>query len=241
MSTIQRVSLSEQVLSSIINYAQEHKLQVNDKLPTEDEFSKYFQVSRTSVREAMKALSMSGAVKSIPGKGTFICSPMLDFILSKSAKLVFQANISISQFMEVRTAIELLAANLAVERATDEDIAGITEAMEELRHAILSKKSWTIQGSKFHIKIAESAKNPLIVKSIESFSDILGKYRDTMANANTEADMEEHIREHEAILNALRARDKKAIRAAVLRHLKNTEENLKRLVDKNSAIKFISK
>lgn len=240
MSGIKRVSLSQQVHAAIIDYVQEHDLQVGDKLPTEEEFAELLHVSRTSVREATKALCMSGAVESIPGKGSFLRPPMLHFILNRSESPVFQAHASISQIMEVRMAVELLAADLAIERATEEDIQRVADAMEALRHAVLSQTRWAAQGATFHIRIAESAKNPLIVKLVESYSDTVGKYRDAMVNSNTDTDMDHHIQEHEAILQALRARDKKAMHTAIRRHLKNTEKNLQRLVDQNSAADFIN-
>lgn len=240
MGAIRRVSLSEQVLTSIVNYVQANGLQIGDKLPTESEFSELFQVSRTSVREAMKALGMNGAVKSIPGKGTFIRQPMLHYILNGSENLVFQARVSISQIMEVRLAVELLAADLAIERATEEDLAQVSEAMEQLRQAVMSRKPWAVQGARFHVCIAQSAKNPLVVKLVESYSDAVGHYRDALVGANSESEMERHVQEHEAILDALRAHDKKAMHAAIRMHLKNTEENVKRLVDQNTAINFIS-
>lgn len=241
MGVIKRVSLSEQVLTSIINYVQEHGLQIGDKLPTEGEFAELFQVSRTSVREAMKALGMNGAVESIPGKGTYICQPMLHYILNGSENLVFQARVSIAQIMEVRLAVELLAADLAIERASDRDIERVDKAMEELRQAVMSRKPWAVQGARFHVCIAESAKNPLVVKLVESYSDTVGHYRDAMVDANSEPEMDRHIQEHEAILQALHERDKEAMHTAIRTHLKNTEDNLKRLVDQNTAINFISK
>ena len=241
MGAIRRVSLSEQVLTSIVNYVQANGLQIGDKLPTEGEFSELFQVSRTSVREAMKALGMNGAVESIPGKGTFIRQPMLHYILNGSENLVFQARVSISQIMEVRLAVELLAADLAIERATEEDLAQVSEAMEQLRQAVMSRKPWAVQGARFHVCIAQSAKNPLVVKLVASYSDTVGHYRDALVDANSESEMARHIQEHEAILDALRARDKKAMHAAIRVHLKNTEENVKRLVDQNTAINLISK
>ena len=72
MSAIKRVSLSEQVLNSILSYVKEDHLRVGEQLPTETEFAKIFGVSRTSVREAMKALSINKAIESIPGKGSFV-------------------------------------------------------------------------------------------------------------------------------------------------------------------------
>lgn len=241
MGAIKRVSLSEQVRISIVNYVQEHGLQLGDKLPTEGEFAELFQVSRTSVREAMKALSINGAVESIPGKGTYIRQPMLQYILNGSENLVFQARVSISQIMEVRLAVELLAADLAIERASDGDIDRVSDAMEQLRQAVMSRKPWAVQGARFHVCIAESARNPLVVKLVESYSDAVGHYRDAMVDANSETEMDRHIQEHEAILDALRARDKAAMHTAIRVHMRNTEDNLKRLVDQNTAISFISK
>lgn len=241
MRAIKRVSLSEQVLESIVKYVQEHGMQVGDKLPTEGEFSEIFQVSRTSIREAMKALGFSGAVESIPGKGTFICAPMMNSILNKSENLVFQANVSISQIMEVRTAVEVLAAELAIERGSDDEIERVADAMEDLRRAVRSQKPWGVQGSSFHVRIAEAAKNPLLVKLVDSYSDAVGRYRDAMVDCNTDSDMEQHIHDHEAILSALCARDKEAACKAVVAHMEHTETNIKRLVNDNNAITFISK
>ena len=110
MGAIKRISLSQQVLTSILDYIRDNQLRVGDKLPTESEFSKRFQVSRTSVREAMKVLNFNCAVESIPGKGAFIREPMLSFLLNTEENLVDQANVSVSQVMEVRLAVELLAA-----------------------------------------------------------------------------------------------------------------------------------
>ena len=238
---IKRISLSSQVLESIIKYVHEHEMRVGDKLPTEGELSEIFQVSRTSVREAMKALGFSGAVKSIPGKGTFIQSPMMDSILSDSTMLVFQANVSISQLMEVRTAMEILAAELAIERASDCDIEHIAEAMGEWQDAVYSHRPWAEQGTLFHVKIAEAAKNPLLVRFITSYSDTISKYKETMVLSNTDVDNARHIKEHVAIMEAIRARDKKAVRAAIRVHMKNSELNLKHLVNEKNALLFINK
>ncbi|MDQ0508381.1 GntR family transcriptional repressor for pyruvate dehydrogenase complex [Peptoniphilus ivorii] len=241
MSAIERVSLSEQVLKSIVHYVQTNGLQVGDKLLTESEFSDLFQVSRTSVREAMKALGINGAVKSIPGKGTYIREPMLNYILNDSEKLEFEARVSIHQIIEVRLAVELLAGELATERASEEDILRVEEAMQDLRKAVLSQNPWAVQGAKFHVRIAESTKNPLIIKLIESYSDTVGHYRDALVDFNTPQEMKNHIQEHEDILNALRNRDKKAMEVAIRKHLMRTEENLEKLVHENAAIDYTSK
>ena len=69
MKQVRRTSLSEQVLESILDYIQENHLSIGDKLPTEEELTERLNVSRTSVREALKGLSINGVVESIAGKG----------------------------------------------------------------------------------------------------------------------------------------------------------------------------
>ena len=237
MGAIKRISLSQQVLTSILDYIRDNQLRVGDKLPTESEFSKRFQVSRTSVREAMKVLNFNGAVESIPGKGAFIREPMLSFLLNTEENLVDQANVSVSQVMEVRLAVELLAADLAIKRATEQDLEWIGAAIDDMRQAAAIGKPWTWESPAFHIRIAESTKNPLVVKLMESYVDTVTRYCETMGDFHISP--AEHIRSHEAILNAIRARDPEAAHAAIHAHMEDAEQTIHRLVNKDSALLFM--
>lgn len=237
---IKRISLSEQVLDSIIHYIQENNLHVGDKLPTEGEFSKLFQVSRTSVREAIKALSINGAVESIPGKGTYICVPIMDTMLNKntSPDAILKAKASISEIMEVRTTLEIMAADLAIERGTPEDMELLASAMNELDNAISHKKPWALAGSKFHTQIAEMSGNTLLLTMIKSLSATVERYKSSLMEADTQ--MNNHLEEHKNIFIALYNKDKKALHKAIRTHMKTTENDLKRLVNKTSASTFIT-
>lgn len=237
MNRIKRVSLSEQVLNSILQYVKENKVLVGDQLPTEAEFAAMFGVSRTSVREAMKALSINKAIESIPGKGSFTRPAMLNIIMDGSSELVVKAKATISQIMEVRTAMEVLAVELAIERGSDEELELVREAMEDLRQAIQSGNPWAIAGSSFHIRIAELSENPLLLKNVQMLSSSIGKFKDALFAANTDMDL--YLLEHQNILEALYRRDKKAAREAMIRHMEITETDLLHLVDKSNASLFL--
>lgn len=239
MTAIKRVSLSEQVYSSILEYVAKHNLQTGDKLPTESELANLFQVSRTSIREAVKALSISGALTSVPGKGTFISPAMMSFVFKYQSNPIFEAVGYISQVMEVRTAVELLVGELSVERATIQDIQNIEESLQDLKEAVNSGKPWALEGARFHILLAESTKNPLIVSLIESYSKAVGRYRDTLVEANTDFDMDIHLKQHDKILEALKERNNEKMIKSIKDHMETTEKNLKRLVNENSASEFI--
>lgn len=237
MKAIKRVSLSEQVLDSILKYVKEHGIRVGDQLPTEAEFATMLGVSRTSVREAMKALSINKAIESIPGKGTFARPALLNIIMDGPSELVGMAKATISQIMEVRTALEVLAVELAIDRSSDEDLTLVREATEDLRQAILSGNPWAIAGTSFHIRIAELSKNPLLLKNVQMLSSSIGKYKDALFAANT--DMELYMLEHQNILEALYNRDKKSARKAMIRHMEITETDLLHLVDSSNASLFL--
>lgn len=240
MSEIKRVYLSRQVLESIIKYIQDNNLQVNDRLPTEGKFAELFQVSRTSVREAIKALSINGAVESIPGRGTFIRSPISEVILKSNGNLeqVIRAQSSISEIMEVRTALELLAGNLAIERASDEGIALVADAMEQLREAVRKGEPWAPPGTLFHARMAELSGNGFLVDTIKSLSEAVNRHKNSLTAAGT--DMNVHLEEHEAMLHALRCRDKKALQRAIRTHMNTTKNGLMHLVDESGANALIS-
>ncbi|MPN21148.1 HTH-type transcriptional regulator LutR [bioreactor metagenome] len=227
------------MVDSIIRYIKDENLRVGDKLPTEGEFSEFFHVSRTAVREALKALGINGAVESIPGRGTFLRSPITDVIMNRNGVLVMEAQVTITEIMEVRTALELLAADLAIDRGTDEEIEAVDAAMEDLKKAVLSGNPWAQAGTSFHVRIAEMTGNSLLLKTIDSLATTIGQYKDALIEGNTE--MQRHIAEHQNILDAIWKRDKEAVHSAIRRHMSDTERDIKRLVDADTAIHFIIK
>ncbi|MPN00600.1 hypothetical protein SDC9_147796 [bioreactor metagenome] len=133
--------------------------------------------------------------------------------------------------------MELLALDLAISRGTDEEIELVQTAMDDLRASVLSGKPWATAGTSFHTRIAEMSGNVLLLKFVDSLAYSIGKYKDFLIEANTS--MDRHIADHQAILDALRNRDREAGEIAVRRHMISTEEDIKRLVNENSATHFV--
>jgi len=236
---IKRISLSEQVLGSVLNYITEHNLVVGDKLPTEGEFAELFSVSRTSIREALKALSINGAVISIPGKGTFLQSKAAEMLINREGLLEIEAEVSISEIMEVRTALEVLACELAIERASDEEIRALRPSLEALESAVRSGSSWTTAGGNFHNQIAEMAGNKLLCSTNLSLAQTVDRYKAMLEEHNIA--MAIHVQDHWNIYEALLARDRAAAREAMSAHMRHIENDLKNLVDTHTAHRFLTK
>ena len=235
MKTIKRVSLSEQVVNSVIQYIQENDLHPGDQLPTENEFSSLFGVSRTSVREAIKALVINGVLTSVPGKGTFLRSPAV--ALEHNKILQMEAHTTISDVMEVRTPLEIQAVKLAVERGSGEEIAVLEEICGNYDLAVQRHMDHSAWGRRFHTQIAGMSSNGLLINMLQSLSDITNKYRGSLAESDTEVEF--YAQSHRDIYRAFCIRDAEAAGREMARHMERTRQALLESVTSGNATKFI--
>ena len=232
MKAIRRQSLSEQVVESILNYIKDKDMKPGEQIPTESEFSEFFQVSRTSIREAMKALSMNGVILSIPGKGTFLQPKAMDTFIGQDGVLKMKARATIKEIMEIRTPLEVLAIKLAAERGTEKEFEELEKICTEYVNAVEAKRDWMQWGARFHAAIAEMTKNQLLISSLRLLGDSVQQYREQLAicyGTNIY-----YIESHKIICRALREGDVEKATEEMFHHMKVTEASLNKLVDENS-------
>lgn len=237
MNAIKRRSLSEQVVDSVLNYIKENNLQPGDQLPTESEFAEIFQVSRTSIREAMKALSINGMFTSIAGKGTFLQPKALSMSMDDNGVLQMEARATITEIMEVRTPLEIQAIGLAAQRVTEEELTELEEITAHYRQAVSKGAGWPEWGSKFHAKLAAMSKNPLLITTLQQLSAMVERYRDNLATFYDDKTC--YIQSHQNICEALRAHDVSAAREEMAAHMQMTERALQDIVDGENANRFL--
>ncbi|MGU7773504.1 FadR/GntR family transcriptional regulator [Burkholderia sp. MR1-5-21] len=208
-------------------------------LPPERELAEQFGVSRTSVREALIALEVSGLVSVRVGDGVKVRHPETAAApaVERSAKARTLAVVEIDPelgieldldteippfaLLQARRLIEPEAAALAAAHGSDAQIAGIHDAF--LRNEEDNRSgSRTHPGDRlFHIRIAEASDNPAYALMIKQ---LLARKYDPMfqrlQSLYTPSDMPHRSeREHRAILDAIRARDPEAARRAMAEHL----------------------
>ncbi len=184
-----------------------------ERLPSESELCKAFGVSRPVVREALKSLQALGLTTSQPGIGTFVLSDEVRVPL-------LLGRYSPAHVREVRRCIEVPAARLAAERRGDRDIGEISAIMARMDEADDTARRNQLDAS-FHIAIAHSSGNPLIVKLVEDLRSVLEEHSHAVARApyRRRAASEEHRAIYEAIVD----RDPDAAAAAMDAHLAAAE------------------
>jgi GntR family transcriptional repressor for pyruvate dehydrogenase complex len=172
--TIQRLPqnkpLYEQVCELIETQIINGEYFIGDKLPTEKELGEIYQVSRTVVREAIKALKEKGWVETHVAKGTFVVSNV-----AKSVESSFDAVVRMtpengfSNLIQVRLILEPEIAALSAERANKEDITKMRQAVKQMEESLADHNGIDefLKGDfSFHMAMAESTGNNLILMII---------------------------------------------------------------------------
>lgn len=135
LKPLKRKPISVMILNMITDEILSGNLKPGDKLPTEIELTESLGVGRNSVREAIKMLSSFGVIEVKMGAGTYIAKSMHGSILEPlMLSLAFEQGTS-KELVDLRLMIEIGAAELAIDAASDEEIAGLEAANEKLKEA----------------------------------------------------------------------------------------------------------
>ncbi len=223
----QRMRLSDQLYSQIFDQIVSARLNVGDQLPSENEISERFGVSRPVVREALLRLRADGLVTSQRGRGTFVCSQPA----SRVSSLAGVENVAAYlRFQEVRIALEGDAARLCALRRTDEQMNAIERAHDAIVDSITQGRMSPQDDLAFHKRIAESAGNELYATLLDSMHEALSGFmllnltltRTTQSALRAQKVLDEHL----AIIDAIRARDGERARNAMQFHLEQARQRL---------------
>ena len=221
---VQTSRLYEQIVQQIQDSIEGGVLKPGDQLPAERELALQFGVSRTAVREAVKALHEKGLVEAYPGRGTFITSGN-----SRSIRLTLDRMIKTGQadgtlhLVEVREILEPEIAALAATRADEESLVEMREAVSIMDHAKRDPDAFIEADLDFHLALAEAAANPLILSLIDSIVGVLREQR--MSIFRVDGGPERGQYHHKRILEAIENRDPGGARAAMRAHLRQVRED----------------
>ncbi len=225
--TLQSERLYEQIVGQIEQRILTGELKVGDQLPAERELAQQFGVSRTAVREAIKALREKGLVQAQPGRGTFItdgASRALRHSLGFIARIGSEEGLG--SLVEVREIVEPEIAALAARRANDDNIAAMREAVRAMEAAMEHADMFVEADLDFHLALADATQNPLIPALIDSIVHLLREQRKRLFLIGSAVAGQRH---HRRILDAVVAHDAEAARQAMSDHLQQIRQDLERI------------
>ncbi len=207
MMPMKNSSKTEQIVDAILSYIIDHKLTLNDKLPSEEEMTVLFGVSRVCVREALRGLKFLGLVETGTRRGTRI--RQVNFALL-SRILGFQiavSDLSYYQLLEARLAIELNALDIAAGKIT-------REQLKELRGLAPEEIERNYQRDcEFHRALLAVSGNELLCSFSRLLEIFFNRSRASCAMSQAAA------AEHQGILDALETHNLELARGIMRNHL----------------------
>lgn len=218
--------LADQLYGQILEQIASGALRPGDKLPSENQICRSFQVSRPTVREALMRLHADGLVATRQGSGTFVQRQPSDHLV----RLAEASDVAgMLRCLEVRIGLEGQAASLAARRRTPDQMARIAEALDALRASFESGAVLAPADFAFHRAVACASGNALFADMLDMLGETI---RRTMAVALsiTQAGSKERARrvleEHEAISEAIACGDAEAADLAMRHHLHRSRQRV---------------
>ena len=202
---------------------------VGAQLPSERELVEQLQVSRTTLREAIRVLQQRGILKTRRGRtgGTFVASDGISMLTkSEATRLVQELGPALTDLIEIRSAVEPKAAELAAERAEPPAIQRLRDVLNRSHDAPVTELRRS--DSLVHIAIAKIAASELLMDSVLKVQSQLHELLAFLAVVPTPQVAARHeSRQHEKIVEAIARGDSQGAREAMAKHVEATEELLR--------------
>ena len=227
----QTAKLADQLYEQILDWIISGMLKEGDKIPSENEICKSFQVSRPIVREAIAKLQKDKLVTTKKGVGTFVLhSPLRDlsrFATAHDIAMILQSH-------EVRIALEGEAASLAAARRTPAQLIVIKNAQQSMREDFEASNLSVQSDFDFHIGIAQATNNEIFVQLLEDLHIGLKKTmaiaqelsRESVKNKISPDRNNQVLEEHQRILHAIEIQDQESARLAMRYHIAKIKQRL---------------
>ena len=233
LEPVKRSRIYEHIVDQIHALIREGRWAPGDQIPPERELAERFRVSRTSVREALRALEMQGIIESRQGGGTFVRSADTEALVPPLVAAILRGQREMTEVLEVRELIEPGVARLAAQRATPEVVLELEQILERQREAIDNNRPFVDEDTAFHYTLARAADNHILLRLHNVILDVLRESRQTYLHVPDRPQMS--LRGHEAILAAVRANDGDAAQLASLAHITEVRDGILRAMNEADA------
>ena len=214
--------LSDKVTEAILQTIVSNRLKPGDALPPERELGKQFGVSRTVIREAIRALHAKGLLEVRSGSGVRIVAVDAKTVRESMRHFVKGSMLEYAKVDEVRRVLEVAAAGIAAERATPEDIERIDATLAQMGESVDDLKTSIEVDLDFHRAIAAATHNELFNVLHDSIGEMLVEVR----RRNLSLGPEERrlvIEMHRAIRDRVAEHDPAAAQQAMRDHLDHVQ------------------
>jgi GntR family transcriptional repressor for pyruvate dehydrogenase complex len=221
LAPIKSTRIYEEIIRQVKQMIGEGRLKSGDRLPPERDLAEKFVVSRTSVREALRALESLGLVEIRPGEGTFVREVSVETLIEPLAFVMASQRAALSELFEARRLLEPSLAELAARRATPEEISEMERILDEQAQEVEQGRMGLAQDAAFHAAIGVAAHNRAITRIAHAVIDLLAQSREE--SLSTPGRPRRSHEDHRRVLAAIAARNPEGAAQAMREHLEAVE------------------
>jgi GntR family transcriptional repressor for pyruvate dehydrogenase complex len=205
------------LVARILGLVTAGNLEAGDQLPSERKLAETFNVSRPTLREAIRALAVLGVLEIRHGGGVFVSPLSAADLLQPLTFFLTLRSTEVEKLYEARQLIEGDVCARAAARANDADVTELELLIEEQKAVMHSPERYRDVDTAFHRRLAELSDNEFLARAAQSLN-ILGLEFRKLAS-ETPRVIARSIIDHRAIVKAIKARDAEAARAAMVAHM----------------------
>ncbi len=203
IQSLKKQNLSDEVYDQISHNILTGVWKEGDKLPSEGELCKLFNVSRVSIRSAFSKLKGQHLIITKQGLGSFVSNPLSARMAENAIPVMDITQQEYLDILEFRQAIEFKAIDLVIERAGADDIQDIGDALRQMTEERDNAAKYTEADFSFHLNIIKASKNKLFYNLMLNYKNILYRYFEEM-NKHPNDDKTYSLNNHKAILEAIK-------------------------------------
>lgn len=206
------------------------ELESGEMLPPETELARQFNVSRTTLREALRTLSSQHLIAKVPGArgGNFVRSVdyrSLGTVMTEAVdNLLALGSIEFDEVAEVRQKLEVPSVRLAAANRSEKDLTELSEIVHRQKTASVDDPEIPELDRQFHTSIARASGNRVLASFVSSLHNATEpvNYLDLSPEVGRET-----VRQHVSILRAIKTRDPDAGEEAIVEHLTYLREHIR--------------
>ena len=218
---VRRNKVYEEVAKQIERLILE-KLQPGDKLPSERELAEMLQVSRSSIRDAIRSLELTGLVEPRQGAGTIVRELSAQSLVNPFANALKRRQELVSELLDFRKMLEPPLAARAATHASPDEVAEMEEILQRQEAKLSHDEASIAEDAEFHYSIALASDNSVVLKVLDVLMDLLRETRER--SLQLEGRPQKSLAGHRRILAAIKRHDAEAAKDAMRRHIEDIEE-----------------
>lgn len=229
---IKKGKLSDIVVERLNAKIRSGELKSGERLPTERALAESMGVSRTVIRQAIRIMVDNNVLELRDGC-SYVRQLSFDEIVGNISKAIIPDEISMIEIMEVRAVLEGYIIKKAVENITEEQIEALQQGIDRMAQLMEEGGNGSTQESDFHRGLAEATGNSALKSIYMLCEDLLNSTQhDTWRVAKAIGAPNTAVADHQAILDAIRARNKNQAEILMQAHMDYACENLRRMYEK---------